>query len=79
MIDLSFTILGQTIPAGHGYSTHLAQLCRVTVGRLNAAVERNRLRFPPDFVFPLTAADWGDLKLRFQGPAGAAVVRYRTH
>ena len=42
--------------------THLAGLYDVTVGRLNEAVKRNRARFPPDFMFQLTAREWSDLK-----------------
>jgi len=42
--------------------THLAGLYDVTVGRLNEAVKRNRARFPPDFMFQLTAPEWSDLK-----------------
>jgi hypothetical protein len=45
--------------------THLAELYGVTVGRLNEAVRRNRSRFPIDFMFPLTAAEWSDLKSQF--------------
>jgi hypothetical protein len=35
----------------------LAELYRVTTSRLNEQVKRNRLRFPPDFMFRLTAAE----------------------
>jgi len=34
----------------------LAELYRVTTSRLNEQVKRNRSRFPPDFMFRLTAA-----------------------
>jgi hypothetical protein len=37
--------------------TDLAALYRVTVKALNQAVKRNRDRFPPDFMFRLTAAE----------------------
>jgi ORF6N domain len=35
--------------------THLAKLYRVPVKRLNQQVNRNRRRFPTDFIFQLTA------------------------
>ena len=35
----------------------LAELYGVTTGALNQAVARNRLRFPPDFAFSLTARE----------------------
>jgi len=35
----------------------LAELYRVTTSRLNEQVKRNRSRFPPDFMFRLTAAE----------------------
>ncbi len=42
----------------------LAKLYQVTTGNLNKAVKRNIKRFPPDFMFQLTAEEWEDL--RFQ-------------
>lgn len=42
--------------------SHLADLYRVTVGRLNEAVKRNCPRFQSDFMFQLTAQAWSDLK-----------------
>ncbi len=42
----------------------LAELYQVTTGNLNKAVKRNIKRFPPDFMFQLTAEEWEDL--RFQ-------------
>ena len=40
----------------------LAQLYGVTVGRLNEAVKRNENRFPSDFTFQLTKAEFEHLK-----------------
>jgi hypothetical protein len=40
----------------------LAQLYGVTVGRLNEAVKRNEDRFPSDFMFQLTKAEFENLK-----------------
>ena len=40
----------------------LAQLYGVTVGRLNEAVKRNEDRFPGDFMFQLTKAEFENLK-----------------
>ena len=40
----------------------LAQLYGVTVGRLNEAVKRNEDRFPSDFMFQLTRAEFENLK-----------------
>ena len=42
----------------------LAELYQVTTGNLNKAVKRNLKRFPPDFMFQLTAEEWE--ALRFQ-------------
>ena len=42
----------------------LAALYQVTTGNLNKAVKRNIKRFPPDFMFQLTAEEWE--ALRFQ-------------
>ena len=36
----------------------LAELYQVTTGNLNKAVKRNLKRFPPDFMFQLTAEEW---------------------
>lgn len=40
----------------------LAMLYGVTTGALNRAVKRNTTRFPPDFIFQLTADEAGILK-----------------
>jgi len=41
---------------------HLAELYGVKTGALNRAVKRNAVRFPPDFMFQLTAQEWENLK-----------------
>ena len=40
---------------------HLADLYEVTTGRLNEQVSRNSGRFPADFMFQLTQAEWSNL------------------
>lgn len=40
---------------------HLASLYQVTTGRLNEQVSRNVSRFPADFMFQLTQAEWSNL------------------
>ena len=42
----------------------LAELYHVTTGNLNKAVKRNIKRFPPDFMFQLTADEWESLKFQ---------------
>jgi hypothetical protein len=41
---------------------HLAGLYGVETKMLNRAVKRNIQRFPSDFMFQLTAGEWGNLK-----------------
>lgn len=43
----------------------LAQLYGVETGALNRAVSRNQERFPDEFSFKLSAADWENLKCQF--------------
>ncbi len=43
----------------------LAELFGVSTARLNQQVRRNRKRFPPDFLFELTAVEYSSLKLHF--------------
>lgn len=43
-------------------SQHLAELYGVSVSALNQAVKRNIERFPEDFMFQLSAEEFGDLK-----------------
>jgi hypothetical protein len=44
---------------------HLAELYGVTTKALNQAVRRNRARFPEDFMFQLTAAEWESIRTQF--------------
>ena len=44
---------------------HLAELYEVPAKVLNQAVKRNQDRFPEDFMFPLTAAEFENLRLQF--------------
>jgi hypothetical protein len=46
-------------------SQHLAELYAVPVKALNQAVQRNRERFPEDFMFQLDAAEFSVLKSQF--------------
>ena len=43
----------------------LSELYGVTTKRLNEQVKRNSDRFPADFAFQLTAAEWANLKSQF--------------
>jgi len=43
----------------------LAELYQVTTGNLNKAVNRNRDRFPEDFMFRLTAGETENLRFQF--------------
>jgi len=56
----------QSILVVHGQrvllDVHLATLYGVETGALNQAVRRNRERFPDDFMFQLTLAEWHNLK-----------------
>jgi len=47
------------------FGQDLAALYGVTVGALTQALKRNAGRFPRDFVFQLTAAEWSNLKSQF--------------
>jgi hypothetical protein len=46
------------------FDAELAALYGVTTGRLNQQVRRNRSRFPPDFLFELTGAEFSALMLQ---------------
>jgi len=51
--------------------SHLAQLYGVQVRALNQAATRNRDRFPEDFMFQLTAAEYEAIRIHLTfGPAG---------
>ena len=43
-------------------ASDLAKLYGVATFRLNEAVKRNKVRFPTDFMFQLTAAEWDECK-----------------
>jgi hypothetical protein len=43
----------------------LSELYGVSTKRLNEQVKRNADRFPEDFAFQLTAAEWANLKSQF--------------
>jgi hypothetical protein len=43
----------------------LAQLYGVATGNLNKSVQRNRERFPPDFMYQLTGQEVANLKFQF--------------
>ena len=43
----------------------LAALYEVPTGRFNEAVKRNLAKFPADFMFALTAAEWDSLRSQF--------------
>lgn len=46
-------------------ASDLASLYQVTTGNLNLAVRRNARRFPQDFMFQLTKAEYATLRLQF--------------
>jgi hypothetical protein len=55
---LIHTIRGQRVIL----ATDLAKLYSVPTFRLNEAVKRNKVRFPTDFLFQLTAKEWDEHK-----------------
>lgn len=57
---LIFTIRGQKVLL----DSDLAEIYGVPTKRLNEQVKRNADRFPEDFLFQLTSAEWEDLKSR---------------
>ena len=61
----------------------LAALYKVTTKRLNEQVKRNRQRFPPDFMFQVTEAEYADLRSQSatsSPPAhGGPTDRSRSH
>ena len=56
--DLIFVIRGHRVLLDR----HLADLYDVETKDLNRAVKRNKGRFPADFMFELSAAEWENLK-----------------
>ena len=61
--------------------TDLAQLYGVATKNLNKAVERNRERFPEDFMCQLAAQEFADLRLNWNlnPPRRAALFALRLH
>ena len=55
------------------FDADLAALYGVSTGVLNQAVKRNRDRFPADFMFRLTAAEWSNLRSRMTSNPSAAM------
>ena len=58
---------------------HLAQLYGVTTFNLNKAVKRNLDRFPPDFMFQLTAEEYRALRFHFGILERGAHAKYLPH
>jgi hypothetical protein len=58
-----FTIRGIQVM----FDSDIAEMYDITTSRLNEQVKRNLDRFPPDFMFQLTAAEWETLKPQFEG------------
>jgi hypothetical protein len=57
----------------------LASLYGVTTGNLNKAVNRNRVRFPPDFMFRLAADEAEDLIFQIGRSKGRGGRRHRPY
>jgi hypothetical protein len=76
-------VIEQRIPLIRGQKvmidTDLARIYGVTTKRLNEQVRRNPQRFPPDFVFQLTAGEYAALRSHFatsNQPTGRGGRRY---
>ena len=61
IVDVIRTVRGHRVVL----STEVAQLYGVEPRALVQAVKRNNGRFPPDFMFQLTAREWAALKSQF--------------
>jgi hypothetical protein len=57
----------------------LAELYEVETKNLNLAVKRNIKRFPPDFMFQLSKAEWDCLRLQIETSKGRGGMRYLPH
>ncbi len=57
-IEKIYTIRGVQVML----DSDLAEMYSVTTSRLNEQVKRNIERFPNDFMFQLTNAEWGNLQ-----------------
>jgi hypothetical protein len=55
------TVRGQRVV----FDADLARLYGVSTKRFNEALKRNRLRFPDDFAFQLSAVEFDDLRSQF--------------
>jgi len=56
----------------------LAELYGVPTKRLNEQVKRNADRFPTDFMFQLTAAEWSNLKLQIATSSSESIPKEST-
>jgi hypothetical protein len=54
----------------------LAELYDVHTKNLNLAVKRNLRRFPPDFLFQLTTAEWNSLRLQNETSNGSRPISF---
>jgi hypothetical protein len=61
------------------FDSDLATLYGVTTGNLNKAVNRNRDRFPSDFIFQLTAEEAEDLIFQIGRSKGRGGRRHRPY
>ena len=61
------------------FDSDLAALYGVTTGNLNKAVNRNRDRFPSDFMFQLSAEEAEDLIFQIGRSKGRGGRRHRPH
>jgi hypothetical protein len=66
---------GQRVMLGQ----HLAGLYGVPVKALNQAVKRNRARFPQDFMFQLSQAEFENLKSQFVTSSWGGIRRARPY
>jgi hypothetical protein len=57
------------------FDADLASLYRVSTKALNQAVKRNRDRFPPDFMFRLTADEWAGMRSQIVTTSASAAMR----
>jgi hypothetical protein len=57
----------------------LAELYEVETKNLNLSVKRNSRRFPPDFMFQLSKAEWESLRLQIETSKGRGGTRYLPH
>lgn len=70
-----FLIRGQKVML----DTVLSRLYGVPTKSLNLAVKRNLKRFPEDFMFQLTAEEFGVLRFHLETSKGRGGRRYLSH